>query len=93
MRVPAPPHPAYPASRAGFQLSRRLVDPFCQPLPYAHKAFVADRADAADKQFAVEDGEARQAEETGDFQAGVGKVDIGGCNDFIEPCFCMLGLR
>jgi len=27
-------------------------------LPYAHEALVADRADAADQQFAVEDGKA-----------------------------------
>ena len=75
------------------QLSGCLVDPFCQPLPYAHESFVANRADAADKQFAVEDGEAQQAKEAGGFQAGVGEVGIGGRDDFIESLFCLLGLR
>lgn len=73
------------------QLSGRLVDPFCQPLPYAHETFVADRADAADKQFAVEDGEARQAEEAGGFQAGVGEIGIGGRDDFIESLLLPVG--
>ena len=60
------------------QLSGCLIEPFCQPLPYAHESFVTDRADAAGKQFAVEDGEARQAEDAGGFQAGVGEVGTAG---------------
>ena len=81
------------ANFSKLQLSGCLIEPFCQPLPYAHESFVTDRADAADKQFAVEDGEARQAEEAGGFQAGVGEIGIGGRDDFIEPFFCLLGLR
>ena len=72
------PHPAFVQQPCRLQLSGRLVDPFCQPLPNAQESFVTDCADAADKQLAVEDSEARETKEAGGFQAGVGEVGTAG---------------
>lgn len=80
-----PSQPLFYQPAVRLQLYGCLVDPFCQPLPYAHEALVADRADAADQQFAVDDARRDRRSRLGTFSPVLGKSASAGVRISSSP--------